>query len=197
MFDFFGIDTISFEKFEISLNNNINNSIRDIQIHYKQELKDFPFDIDKDDSIISFKHLISSVSASKQNIYILIDEYDASINEALGNMDLVKGLQTKQTEESKEKITKIESKFKQIFSNFKEASEKKGAYVFVTGVTPLALTEFTSGFNNAYDISLDKNFNEMYGFTEEEVESLLNFTPETLRKGILNYLKEKYIYIYF
>ena len=32
----------------------------------------------------------------------------------------------------------------------------------------------------------------MYGFTEEEVESMLFFTPETLRKSIMNYFKKKH-----
>eukprot|EP01080_Neovahlkampfia_damariscottae_P012673 gene12673-6569_t len=136
MFDFSGIDTTSFEKFEISLNDKLNTSMEAFQDMYQNELK--PFKINENNSIDTFQRLMNSVSISKENLYILVDEYDASINEALGNIDLVKGLQKKQTEESKGKMTKIESKFKQIFSNFKEASEKKGAYVFVTGFTPLA-----------------------------------------------------------
>jgi hypothetical protein len=77
---------------------------------------------------------------------------------------------------AQEKTKKIESKFNQFFGQLKEACQKRGIYVFVTGVIPLAFTDF----NDALGISRDSEFAEMYGFTEEEVKSQLNFMPREL-----------------
>jgi hypothetical protein len=119
---------------------------------------------------------VSSVSLAGEALYVLVDEYDASVNEALGNVNLTKDLQY----EGEQKTKKIESKFKQILSTVKDSSQNEGVYVFIMGVTPLAASEFTSEFNEARDISLDREFSEMYGFTEEEVKSQLNFIPKEL-----------------
>ena len=110
-FDFSGIDTTSFEKFEISLNDQLNTRMKEFRKYYKKELKGNLFEINEEDAIDTFQRLVSSVGLQKRALYILFDEYDASINQALGNIEFIKDLQIK---ESKEKTIKIESKFKQI-----------------------------------------------------------------------------------
>jgi hypothetical protein len=195
-FNFSGIDTTSFEGFEADFNDKLNSQMETFKIYYKDELIDLPIEINEKNAADTFQKLVATVSRTGQNLYVLVDEYDASINEALGNVELVKSLQSdpKSSRESEQKTKKIETKFKQFFSRLKEASQEYGVFIFVTGVTPLALTEFTSGFNDARDITLGRNFAEMYGFTEDEVKGQLNFIPHELNlvDDIATALREKH-----
>ena len=52
--------------------------------------------------------------------------------------------------------------------------------VFVTGVSPVTMDDLTSGFNIGTNYSLSYEFNEMTGFTEEEVRAMLTYYTETL-----------------
>ena len=45
--------------------------------------------------------------------------------------------------------------------------------MFITGVSPITMDDVTSGFNIGSNISLEPRFNQMLGFTEEEVRGLL------------------------
>ena len=45
--------------------------------------------------------------------------------------------------------------------------------MFITGVSPITMDDVTSGFNIGANISLDARFNDLLGFTEEEVRGLL------------------------
>ena len=47
--------------------------------------------------------------------------------------------------------------------------------VFVTGVSPVTLDDLTSGFNIGTNYSLAYGFNEMVGFTEQEVREMLTY----------------------
>jgi predicted nucleic acid-binding protein len=48
--------------------------------------------------------------------------------------------------------------------------------IFITGINPMMINDLTSGFNMATDYSLDAKYNEMFGFTEEEVDWLMQET---------------------
>ncbi|CAG8482700.1 11291_t:CDS:2 [Ambispora gerdemannii] len=50
----------------------------------------------------------------------------------------------------------IKSSFKQFYSRLKSACDAGIAYVFQTGVTPIVVAEFTSGFNISEDLALNK-----------------------------------------
>ncbi|MCB1160937.1 MAG: AAA family ATPase, partial [Leptospiraceae bacterium] len=48
---------------------------------------------------------------------------------------------------------------------------------FMTGVSPIMLDELSSGFNIMTNMTTDMDFNEMLGFTTEEVNSILDQLP--------------------
>ncbi|GBU25799.1 hypothetical protein R83H12_02457 [Fibrobacteria bacterium R8-3-H12] len=48
--------------------------------------------------------------------------------------------------------------------------------IFITGINPMMLNDLTSGFNMAIDLSLYPKYNDMFGFTREEVELLMQET---------------------
>jgi len=49
------------------------------------------------------------------------------------------------------------------------------ARLFITGVSPVTMDDVTSGFNIGTNISLDRRFNEMIGFTETEVTQITTY----------------------
>jgi hypothetical protein len=54
---------------------------------------------------------------------------------------------------------------------------------FATGVTPVTLDSMTSGFNIGTNISTKEEFNEMAGFTSEEVEEMVHHLLPNIQKN--------------
>jgi len=98
-------------------------------------------------------------------LYVIIDEYDVSINTALGNRALVSALQV--DEERLGNLKRMENTYADFFSRLKTACDDNVAQCFMTGVTPLAL----NGFNIAVHITHDLEFASLYGFTEADVRN--------------------------
>jgi len=71
----------------------------------------------------------------------------------------------------------MNSRFRTFFSTLK--SSIPPVSTFITGVSPVVLSEITSGFNVARDITLQPNFSYLYGFTSEDVNlALKSITPK-------------------
>lgn len=98
-------------------------------------------------------------------LYVIIDEYDNFANQ----------LVTGHKDHLYQQLTADESFFKSFFKALKEGRET-GAIVnvFITGVLPILIDELASGFNIATIITLDPEFEAMIGFTQHEVDRLLD-----------------------
>ena len=98
-----------------------------------------------------------------QKILLLIDEYDHFANAILAD--------------SLQQFQQIVGKggFVRSFYETIKAATQRGTVdrLFVTGVTPLMLDSMTSGFNVGKNISLNETFNASIGFTQAEVDRLL------------------------
>jgi ribosomal protein L31 len=96
----------------------------------------------------------------------LIDEYDNFANEiAMGG--------ARSNAERYQKMVTGDGVLKTVFKNVKAAmGEGRLDRVFVTGVSPMLLSDLTSGFNTATDISLERQMHDLCGFTEAEVVAL-------------------------
>ena len=85
-------------------------------------------------------------------------------------------------------------KIRKWYEILKEGTETVVDRIFITGVAPITLDSLTSGFNIGKDISQDVRFNEMMGFTREELVRILNneeISGEEQEK-ILPIMKENY-----
>ncbi|CAG8650476.1 4433_t:CDS:2, partial [Ambispora leptoticha] len=145
-------------------------------------------------ALTNLLRLLNAVELCGYKLYICIDEYDASINEILRDETAIQELTNNHKKESKIKL--IESSFKQFYSCLKTACDRGIAYVFQTGVTPVAMSEFTSGFNISTDLALSEEFWDLHGFKQSEVELLLNNAlgnnlQSDIKKGIIKWLKEE------
>jgi hypothetical protein len=108
------------------------------------------------------------LSNSEIKIYILIDEYDNFANGLLANHG----------PEIYRKLTHEAGFFKLFFNNLKLATTGVGSCVeriFITGVSPVTMDDVTSGFNIGNNISLDGRFNNILGFSEQEVTEMVEY----------------------
>ena len=123
------------------------------------------------------------IQKSEEKIYVIIDEYDHFANELLGfNTNQFKNLVSKN------------GKVRKWYEILKEGTESVIDRIFITGVAPITLDSLTSGFNIGLDITQDRDFNEMIGFTEEELKGIMkeqNVLKEE-QEEILPIMKENY-----
>ena len=98
-------------------------------------------------------------------LYMLIDEYDNFASNVLA----------RHGEAAYYSFTQDEGFYRSFFATLKAGTDT-GALerLFITGVSPVAMDDVTSGFNIGRNLSLDPQFNEMLGFTEGEVRQVLH-----------------------
>jgi len=72
-------------------------------------------------------------------------------------------------------LLSVESSLKTFFRAVKSASSGQGLErVFITGVSPVLMSDITSAYNVAENIYLEPAFNELCGFRASELKSVLN-----------------------
>ena len=63
---------------------------------------------------------------------------------------------------------------KTVYKAIKAGTEGRGIdRLFITGVSPVVMSDITSGFNIAENIYLEPDFNDLCGFWEDEVAKTL------------------------
>ncbi len=65
-------------------------------------------------------------------------------------------------------MTHADGFYRDIFKKFKGIFDR----IFMTGVGPVTLDDLTSGFNIGWHISTKSKFNQMLGFSTEEVREM-------------------------
>jgi hypothetical protein len=143
------------------------------------------------DALATFDALLNAVEASGHTVYLLIDEYDNFANEVLvhdaGN--------TRRYYDLLESEGIVKTLFKVVKGS---VSEGKISRVFITGVSPLVLSDMTSGYNVATNISLDEDFNGLCGVSEEELNGLVGevlndcSVPTTQAATVLDTMRQFY-----
>ena len=152
---------------EHSLNNHINNTIKSFANRY-QHLFKYQIEIDSNDAISSFESSLIAIQGSGYRLYLLIDEYDNFANEVMmGNAEI--------SNSRYDALTSAESSLKTLFKTVKSAASGRGLErVFITGVSPVFMTDITSSYNVAKNIYLRPEFNDLCGFRESELASIVN-----------------------
>ena len=97
-------------------------------------------------------------------LYLIVDEYDNFTNNVLN----VKGQQ------AYHELTHGTGFYRDIFKLFKPMFHR----IIMLGVSPITLDDLTSGYNIALNMSLDARFNQMLGFSEEEVRQMIRYYKE-------------------
>ncbi len=119
-----------------------------------------------DNALYSIESLISIVRMTEHPLYLLIDEYDNFANEALMGIRQGKAVY--------EALVFEEGPLKTLFKTMKSStSDSMFDRMLITGVSPVVMSDLTSGYNIAENISTDETYNALCGFTEDEIETLL------------------------
>lgn len=154
------------EQIQRALTNHVNNAVKLFVGRYSQYLQR-SIEITSDDPISSFQSVMAAVQQSDYKLYLLIDEYDNFANEIL-MAHRTEGLRRY------EDLVKSEGMFRSLFKAVKAATNGQGLdRIFITGVSPIVLSDVSSGFNIAGNIYLWPNFNDVCGFSEAEIATTL------------------------
>ncbi|HEX9731081.1 MAG TPA: AAA family ATPase, partial [Thermoanaerobaculia bacterium] len=156
----------SVEQIAESLREHVSTRAKTFAAQYAEHL---PGSVEVDGSSAAvLASLLRVVEQTPYKLYLLIDEYDNFVNELM-TTDLL----------TYRALFDAGGPFKELMKSVKEATEGRGLErVFVTGVSPLALNDLTSGFNNAEDVSLKAPLAGLCGFNEEELRGLLRQIAE-------------------
>ncbi len=143
-----------------SLYDHINNCVADFATAYRGLLE---HEITmKEDALASFQSALVATKLSPYRMYLLIDEYDNFAHAAL--TDDVRRY---------EALVRGEGLMRTLFKVVKDGTGGLGLdRVFITGVSPVAMSDITSSFNIAEDLYSRRDFSAMCGFTEEEVRTI-------------------------
>ena len=99
-------------------------------------------------------------------IYLFIDEYDHFTNKILAEPGCLDAYRQE---------THGTGYLRLFFDSVKSGTYSSIERVFVTGVSPVTMDDLTSGFNIGTNYTLNYEFNEMVGFTEDEVRAMLTY----------------------
>ena len=123
------------------------------------------------DAVSQLRFLCQKCQEVGKKIYLFIDEYDNFTNMILAHEEHLVRYRNQ---------THGEGYLRQFFNTIKGAAGNTLGRVFVTGVSPVTMDDLTSGFNIGTNYSLSPKFNEMTGFTEEEVREMLDYYGSVL-----------------
>ncbi|HCL56152.1 MAG TPA: hypothetical protein DHW82_03980 [Spirochaetia bacterium] len=156
-----------------SFNLKIKGNIHSFYVFYpsltggeSQFEKDFSNIKDATDILNEFIRLMF-----EKNIryYLLIDEYDNFANNVLIHHG----------KDNYQALTHSGGFLRSFFAAIKNATETRTVErMFAIGVSPLVLSDVTSGMNIGDNISFDLPFHAMAGFSQNEVESMLDYYIE-------------------
>ena len=150
------------ENFDMYLRVKLDGFMRIYQEFYLADFKEKFF---KSDSATEKLALLQDETATKGiPLYLIIDEYDNFTNTVLNE----------QGENVYWAITHADGFYRDVFKKFKGMFER----IFITGVSPVTLDDVTSGFNIGWHISTKPEFNQMLGFSQEEVRKMFAYYKE-------------------
>ena len=126
------------------------------------------------DPIRTLTKLLAVLEDTPYRLCLLIDEYDNFANEIMMT-----------DEDAYQRLLHADGPFKQLMKWVKLAMEGQGLErLFLTGVTPVVLSDLTSGLNICDNVSQASSLNALCGFTEMEVRALLEQLLDDLGPGI-------------
>ena len=151
------------EKFNFYMGVQLDGFVRDYAEFYSDELRQKVNATQDAGGKLAL--ILSEAKVKEYPLYLIIDEYDNFTNTVLNE----------QGEKVYWAMTHAEGFYRDIFKKFKGSFER----IFITGVSPVTLDDVTSGFNIGWHISTKPEFNQMLGFSTEDVYNLFSYYKST------------------
>ncbi len=158
------------DKLEDSFNEYCNEQIDEFLDTYKEYLNEKIITNVKNKQYAYQKitALGRLLRGQDKKIYVMIDEYDNFANKILSEERIT----------DYHELTHSSGIFRDFFAVLKDATDDSGspvARLFITGVSPVTMDDVTSGFNIGNNISLMPQINEAFGFTQKDVEEIIDY----------------------
>ncbi|WP_207148772.1 AAA family ATPase [Lamprobacter modestohalophilus] len=154
------------ETIKDNLHGHINVQIRNFCLRYKHHLS-AEVKLHPTNAALSLESLVAVTQDAGHPLYLLIDEYDNFANEVM--MSRQQGARDRY-----EALLYGEGALKSLFKTVKAISAGMGLErVFITGVSPIAMSDVSSAYNVAENISADPALNDLCGFRETEVATIV------------------------
>lgn len=150
-------------EIEAALHQHVNDRLAQFSARYAARLTQ-PITLHPTDAVSSLESARFAAQQSGTAIYLLIDEYDNFANDVL---------MAKREQADYERLLYGEGELKRLFKTVKAGAGRGIDRVFITGVSPIVLSDMTSGYNVGEDIYLKAAFNDLCGFTEAEIAVVL------------------------
>ncbi len=152
-FEFNDLETTSLETFEKSLAWHVERKLSEAGYAYDKSLT--PAD--------NFGMAIDTLAVRKdengndvhKGVVILVDEYDAPVGHALGDIDFA--------EKVRDRLSAVYSQMKNRTGDIK--------FLFMTGVSKFTRLSVFSALSNIVDVSQKDDFATMFGYTEDELSA--------------------------
>jgi hypothetical protein len=172
--DFSGLDTSSEEGFKRDFSSNVQSAVCNffcIYSHVFPKANKYVDQIEQENSgIRALEKIFAAAEQDNVKLFFIIDEYDHFANDliAMGNRlgnDFYKAM------------VAANGLVRDFYERIKTAAKSSIVNrTFITGISPVMLDDLTSGYNIANILTLEPQYNEMMGFTQEEVEWLMRET---------------------
>ena len=124
----------------------------------------------KNGAVEQLDYLYRECAKHDLKIYLFIDEYDHFTNKILSDPHCLKEYQDE---------THGTGYLRTFFDTIKAGTDSSIKRCFVTGVSPVTMDDLTSGFNIGTNYSTSPEFNELVGFTEQDVREMLDYYRTT------------------
>ncbi|MGD9556339.1 MAG: AAA family ATPase [Mangrovibacterium sp.] len=172
-FNFSGINTTSEDGFKVSFSQKVQDAVllfiesySDIvtnAIELTQKINEEKRGI----NALEIAYRAAELAGTK--IYVLIDEYDHFANDliAMGNQ---------LGDDAYRRMTRANGLVRDFYETLKIGTSDVVDRIFITGISPVMLDDLTSGFNIAVNLTPELQYNEMMGFTREEVNTMMAAT---------------------
>ena len=154
-----------------ALHDHINARIENFISYYENLLKK-RVKISPNNALNSIQSLITAVQKNQYPIYLLIDEYDNFANEVMMGI-------RHERQEIYEALVYEEGALKTLFKTIK-FSTKESLFdrILITGVSPVVMSDLTSGYNIGESIYFEPDLNDLCGFNEQEIKIIINKITE-------------------
>jgi len=147
----------------ISFGSGVMRSVRDLEIRFSAILDNHvrlhDLQLCQEDLRERFAELIQTLyEKTGRRVVVLVDEYDKPILDSIENTEMAIALR---------------EELKNFYSVIKDA-DPYIEFVFITGVSKFSKVSLFSGLNNLKDITIDKRFSDICGYTQDELERVFS-----------------------
>ena len=155
------IDVLA-ERFNAYLCIKLDGFIRYYSEFYKEE--EVSEILSKTEHADKLQLIFDASKVHNYPLYLIIDEYDNFTNVVLNEHG----------EGVYHAITHADGFYRDVFKKFKGNFER----IFMMGVSPVTLDDVASGYNIGWNISIKPEFNEMLGFSTQDVIDMFTYYKE-------------------